>query len=174
MAIIGIVAVSRNLAIGKNGRLPWHFSEDLKHFKQTTTGNAILMGKKTFDSLGKPLQGRLNIVLSSSSALSTNENLIIISSVEQALCLSNFLNCDLFVIGGAKTFEAFHNYIDRWIVTRIPLQIGDADCFMPENFLDNFELVEKTKIGEIPAGQTDQASRDLAENDLVVEFYEKI
>ena len=61
--IIGIVAIAQNFAIGKGGKLPWHYSSDLKFFKETTIGNAIVMGRKTFDSIGKALPNRLNIVL---------------------------------------------------------------------------------------------------------------
>ena len=65
MAIVGIVAIDRNLAIGKGGTLPWHYSSDLKFFKQTTVGNAVVMGRRTWLTLNKPLKDRMNIVLSS-------------------------------------------------------------------------------------------------------------
>src|SRR5438045_4056667 len=69
MAIIGIVAIAKNFAIGKGGKLPWHHSADLKFFKETTTGNAIVMGANTYRSIGKPLPDRLNIVLSRNSSI---------------------------------------------------------------------------------------------------------
>lgn len=138
MEIIGIAAVAKNLAIGKNGKLPWHYPADLRFFKRTTSGNAVLMGSATYKSIGKPLPGRLNIVLSRSFK-STDENVIVLNSPEQAVSLSKHLRGDLFIIGGGETYRAFSDKIDKWIVTQIPETVEDADAFMPENFLDGFQ-----------------------------------
>jgi dihydrofolate reductase len=148
MSIIGIVAVASNFAIGKDGKLPWHYSADLKHFKSTTMGGALVMGSNTYRSIGKPLPGRLNIVLSRSAQIDIAENLIFLRSEKEALDLAKFLNCDLFVIGGAKTYVEFAKYIDAWIVTRVPLNVDDADVFMPNDFLDGFDSVERREIGD--------------------------
>jgi len=148
MAIIGIVAVAKNLAIGKDGKLPWHYSADLKHFKQTTTGQAVVMGSNTWRSIGKPLPNRLNIVLSRSAQIDTAENLLFLRNGKEALDLSRYLNCDLFVIGGSKTYTEFADRIDAWIVTRIPIEVEDADVFMPAEFLDGFTLVEQRELGD--------------------------
>jgi hypothetical protein len=113
MAIIGIVAVARNNAIGKDGKLPWHYSADLKHFKETTTGQAVVMGMNTWRSIGKPLPNRLNIVLSRSAQIDKAENLIFLRSETEALDLAKFLKCDLFVIGGSKTYAEFANTISQ-------------------------------------------------------------
>jgi dihydrofolate reductase len=146
--IIGVVAIANNYAIGKDGKLPWHYSADLKHFKATTMGGALVMGSNTYRSIGKPLPGRLNIVLSRSAQIDAAENLIFLRSEKEALDLSKFLNCDLFVIGGAKTYVEFAKYIDAWIVTRVPLDVVEADVFMPSDFLDGFDSVEKREIGD--------------------------
>jgi dihydrofolate reductase len=146
--IIGVVAIANNYAIGKDGKLPWHYSADLKHFKSTTLGGALVMGSNTYRSIGKPLPGRLNIVLSRSAQIDSAEDLIFLRSEKEALDLSKFLNCDLFVIGGAKTYVEFAKYIDAWIVTRVPLDVEEADVFMPNNFLDGFDSVEKREIGD--------------------------
>ncbi|HCA57471.1 MAG TPA: dihydrofolate reductase, partial [Blastocatellia bacterium] len=69
MTLIGIVAIAENFAIGKGGKLPWHYPADLKFFKETTTGNAVVMGRTTWDSIGRPLPNRLNIVLSRSGSI---------------------------------------------------------------------------------------------------------
>jgi len=148
MSIIGVVAIANNYAIGKDGKLPWHYSADLKHFKSTTMGGALVMGSNTYRSIGKPLPGRLNIVLSRSAQIDAAENLIFLRSEKEALDLSKFLNCDLFVIGGAKTYVEFAKCIDAWIVTRVPLDVEDADVFMPNDFLDGFDSVEKREIGD--------------------------
>jgi len=146
MAIIGIVAVAENLAIGKGGKLPWHYPADLKHFKQTTTGNAIVMGSNTWRSIGKPLSNRLNIVLSRRAQLDGDDNLLFLRDVSEAADLSKFLSGDLYVIGGAHIYEAFIPLIDSWIVTEIPETIENADVFMPANYLDSFQLAEAEEL----------------------------
>lgn len=155
--IIGIVAIAKNFAIGKAGKLPWHYSSDLKFFKQTTLDNAIVMGRKTFDSIGKPLPNRLNIVLSRSSEIE-NPQLIILRNKEAVLELAKYLQGDLFIIGGASIYQEFADVIERWIVTEIPLVVEDADAFMPKDFLANFTLSEDNVL----------------EENLVVKFYQKV
>ncbi|HKX83107.1 MAG TPA: dihydrofolate reductase [Pyrinomonadaceae bacterium] len=146
--IIGIVATSKNHAIGKGGKLPWHFSSDLKHFKNTTTGNAVAMGLNTWRSIGRPLPGRLNIVLSRSAQIEEGEGLVFLRSKEETLSLANYLNCDLYIMGGAKTYEEFADVIDKWVVTEVPLIIEDADTFMPHDFLEGFEETARTEIDD--------------------------
>ncbi|MCA1609209.1 MAG: dihydrofolate reductase, partial [Acidobacteria bacterium] len=145
---IGIVAISENYAIGKNGKLPWHYPADLKHFRQTTTGHALVMGSATWKSIGKPLPNRLNLVLSRSAEIENGPNVLSMRGVDEIRALAKFLKGDVFVIGGAKTYESFTNEIDEWIVTRIPMRIEDADVFMPADFLDEFELREMRDIGD--------------------------
>jgi dihydrofolate reductase len=142
MKIIGIIAIAQNFAIGKNGKLPWHYSADLKFFKQTTANNAVVMGFNTWASIGKPLPKRLNIVLSRKANIESEPNVLLLRSREEVLALKRYLNCDLFIIGGAKTYENFADVIEKWIVTEIPVRVEDADTFMPEDFLDGFELRE--------------------------------
>lgn len=146
--IIGIVAIARNYAIGKNGKLPWHYSADLKHFKETTSGNAVVLGSNTWRFIGKPLPARLNIVLSRSNEIETQPNVIVAHSKDEVTALANYLNCDLFVIGGAKTYANFTDVIDKWIVTEIPMDVEYADTFMPQDFLDRYALTETKELGE--------------------------
>ncbi|MEK7855954.1 MAG: dihydrofolate reductase [Acidobacteriota bacterium] len=146
--IIGIVAVSANNAIGKDGKLPWHYPADLKHFKETTTGHAVVMGMNTWRSIGKPLPNRLNIVLSRSAQIDRAENLIFLRSEKEAIDLAKYLNCDLFVIGGSKTYAEFSSVINAWIVTRVPDNIEKADVFMPADFLDGYTSVRQSEIGD--------------------------
>lgn len=148
--IIGIVAIAKNYAIGKNGKLPWHYSSDLKFFKKTTTGNAIVMGFQTWKSIGKPLPGRLNIVLSRTETIKSQPEVLVMRSKEEVLALPKYLSCDLFVIGGAKTYENFNDVIEKWIVTEVPLSVEDADTFMPRGFLEGFEVVDSRELdGEL-------------------------
>jgi len=148
MAIIGIVEVDHNLAIGKGGRLPWHYSADLKFFKETTIGNAVVMGRHTWQTLKGPLPNRQNIVLSRDQNLAANETLIVMSDVDSVLEYARKQDEHLFVIGGAKVYESFLLHIQRWIVTEVPLAVEGADTFMPANFLDGFELYELRQLDE--------------------------
>lgn len=156
--IIGIVAIAANFAIGKDGKLPWHYSADLKFFKQTTLNHAVVMGFNTWKSIGKPLPKRLNIVLSRTRNIENQPNVLLVRSKEEVLALSKFLNCDLFIIGGAETYKNFADAIEKWIVTEISETVNDADAFMPEDFLNEFSL---SKIENL-------------KDDLKIKFYEKM
>ena len=158
MAIIGIVAIAKNFAIGKDGKLPWHYSADLKFFKETTLGNAVVMGFHTWESIGKPLSKRLNIVLSRSNSIESQPNVLLARSKEEVLALAQYLKGDLFIIGGAKTYQNFADVIEKWIVTLIPDEVKDADTFMPKDFLSGFELRETKEL----------------KDDLRIKIYEKI
>jgi dihydrofolate reductase len=157
MAIIGIVAVSRNGAIGLGGSIPWHYSADLKFFKQQTVGHACVMGSRTWRSLKKPLPDRLNIVMSRQAEVEAQPSLIVLRDKQAVLSLKPYLSCNLFIIGGQQVYQTFLGEIDKWIVTEIPLIVEDADTFMPEDFLQDFKPYD---------------SRQLEEN-LNVKFYER-
>src|SRR2546421_9496560 len=105
--IIGIVAVDRNLAIGKGGRLPWHYSADMKFFKQTTIGNAVVMGRRTWLTLKGPLKERQNIVLSRDQNLSSDDSATVVGEVDSVLDLVRTQDTHLFVIGGAQVYQSF-------------------------------------------------------------------
>lgn len=158
MAIIGIVAIAENFAIGKGGKLPWHYPADLRFFKETTVNNAVVMGFNTWKSIGKPLPKRLNIVLSRSRNPENQPNVILLRSKPEVVALTKYLNCDLFLIGGAATYKNFADAIDKWIVTEIPETVKDADTFMPQDFLKDFNLTEVQNL----------------EDRLKVKFYEKL
>jgi len=146
--IIGIVAVDRNGAIGKGGTLPWHYSADMKFFKDTTTGHACVMGHRTWLTLKRPLPNRLNIVLSRQAEIEPQESLLVFRDAASVLSLAGNLESDLFVIGGAEIYGAFLPYIEKWIVTEVPLTVAGADAFMPRNYLDGFTLSESRQIDQ--------------------------
>ncbi len=146
--IIGIAAVGKNNAIGKNGKLPWHYSADMKFFRETTTGHAVVMGRKTWLSLGKPLKNRLNIVLSRDSNIEPQESLVVLSDVDSVLSLGSSLQTDLFVIGGAQIYQEFLPHIQRWLITEVPMTVERADAFMPEDYLEEFKRVETLKLDD--------------------------
>jgi dihydrofolate reductase len=148
MAIIGIVAIDRNFAIGKAGRLPWHFSADLKFFKETTTGNAVAMGRHTWLTLRAPLKDRQNIVLTRDSSFDSQDPLIVMHDLESVLSYASKHDGHLFVIGGAKVYQSFLPHIDRWIVTEVPLAVEGTDTFLPANFLEGFEMYELRQLDE--------------------------
>ena len=145
--IIGIVAISKNYAIGKDGKLPWHYSADLKFFKETTTGNAVVMGANTWRSIGKALPNRLNFVLSR-TGIETPPEVRKLNSVDEVIELAQLLDRDVFIIGGTKVFESFADVIEKWIVTFVPETIEDADTFITKNFLDGFIEEETKELGD--------------------------
>lgn len=136
--IIGIVAVDQNGAIGKGGKLPWHYSADMKFFKETTMGNACVMGYKTWLTLKRPLPNRLNIVLSRQSEIEPQDSVVVMRDLESVLEMAKGLKGDLFVIGGEQIYRAFMPHIERWLVTEVPLAIEGADTFIPPNYLQGF------------------------------------
>jgi len=146
--IIGIVAVDRRLAIGKGGRLPWHYSADMKFFKETTTGNAVVMGRRTWLTLKGPLKDRQNIVLTRETDIEPRDSLIVLRDIESVLSFAKDLQSHLFVIGGAKVYQSFLPHFERWIVTEVPLTVEGADTFMPPNFLDGFGMYELRQLDE--------------------------
>jgi dihydrofolate reductase len=146
--IIGIVAVDRQGAIGKGGKLPWHYSADMKFFKQTTTGNACVMGYKTWLTLKHPLPNRLNIVLSRQAEIEPQESVVVMRDLESVLKFAETLNSDLFVIGGAQVYQSFLPYIEKWIVTEVPLTVEGADTFVPEDYLEGFMPTDSQDLGE--------------------------
>jgi dihydrofolate reductase len=146
--IIGIVAIARNFAIGKDGKLPWHYSEDLKFFKRTTSGNAVVMGWNTWSSIGKPLPDRTNIVLSRNGLIDEQRDVKLFRTVQQVLDFAGDYDGDVFIIGGAQTYEAFADVIEKWVVTEIPETVEDADTFMPRGFLDGFEAADDIDLGD--------------------------
>lgn len=157
MAIIGIVAIDQNYAIGKGGQLPWHYSSDLRFFRQQTTNHACLMGYTTWLTLKKPLPGRLNLVLSRRSEITPQPSLLLLRDKSEVLALLPYLSCDLFVIGGLQIYETFFAEINRWIVTEIPLAVEGADTFMPARFLDGFTSVRSAQL----------------DDELIARFYER-
>jgi dihydrofolate reductase len=148
MAIIGIVAVAQNGAIGKGGSIPWHYSADLKFFKQQTTPHACVMGHRTWLSLRKPLPNRLNIVMSRRALIEAQESVIVLRDKLSVLSLRPYLACDLFIIGGEQVYQTFLDVIDKWIVTEIPHKVEDADTFMPEDYLRGFKLYDSEQLEE--------------------------
>ena len=146
--IVGIIAVDRNGAIGKDGKLPWHYSADMKFFKETTIGHACVMGYRTWLTLKKPLPNRLNIVLSRKAEIEQQDSVVVLRDVESVLSMAKDRQGDLFVIGGAQVYRALLPFIEKWVVTEVPLTITGADTFAPANYLEGFELADRKSIDQ--------------------------
>jgi dihydrofolate reductase len=116
------------------------------------------MGHKTWLTIGRPLKQRLNIVLTRQSEIEPQDGLVVLRDSESVLSLNKYLTGDLFVIGGARIYKTFLPYIEKWIVTEVPLVVQGADAFMPAGYLEGFESV---------------ASKQL-DNVLVAKFYERV
>ncbi len=125
MKLIVIAALNRKRVIGSNGKLPWHISEDLKRFKRLTVGHTVLMGRTTFESMGKPLTDRRNVVLSSR----TIAGIETYSSIDAAL---EALKAEdkVFIIGGGKVFTQFLGRADELRLTIVDIDT-DGDAYFP-------------------------------------------
>ncbi|CAN7325278.1 dihydrofolate reductase [Paenibacillus sp. LjRoot56] len=137
MSISFIFAMDRNRAIGVNNKLPWHLPGDLKFFKNVTMGHPILMGRKTYESIGKPLPGRRNVILTQNTAYQA-EGCEVIHSEDEAI--DAFRDQELFVIGGAEIFKLFASHVNRMYITYIEDEF-EADTFMSDLDLSNWTLV---------------------------------
>ncbi|MEE1063234.1 MAG: dihydrofolate reductase [Paludibacteraceae bacterium] len=132
-----IVATSKNNVIGRDGGIPWHLSADLKRFKSLTTGHPIVMGRRTFESIGRPLPGRRNIVISNS--VNAIDGCDVIKSVDDLLN-DKSLDGMIFIIGGGEIYKQFLPYAKKVYLTEVETEIADGDTFFPE--LNPMEWIE--------------------------------
>ena len=129
MKIYHVVAMAQNRVIGKDNKLPWHFSSDLKFFKQLTTGGTVIMGRKTYESIGKPLPNRENFVVTTAKPLPAGqEHLFFFNSIEDAK--KNIQTEKAFIIGGAQVFQQTIQAIDGIYLTKIDAEY-EGDTFYP-------------------------------------------
>jgi len=137
-----IAAVAENGVIGRDGDLPWRLSADLRRFKRLTMGHAILMGRKTWESIGQPLPGRKSIVISRQSDFTTEfDEVSVVSSVEQAL---GKVDDQAFVIGGSQIYELALPSVDRLLITRVNAEV-EGDVFFPDVDWSQWKLVDEEK-----------------------------
>ena len=125
-----IAAVARNGVIGKDGGLPWKIPEDLAFFKRTTSGHAVIMGRRTFEEVGRPLPSRRNIVVSRQPGL-VLQGCEVAPSLEEAIELAHTTDPDPFVIGGAEIYRAALGIADRMLITEIDRDVEGDTWFPP-------------------------------------------
>jgi len=130
MIISLIVAAAQNNAIGKEGLMPWHLPNDLRHFKNITWGMPVVMGRKTFESLGKPLAGRKNIVITRQAGWKA-PGVVVVKSIEDALFVVKEADVkEAMVIGGGEIYQSVFDRAKRIYLTRVEAS-PDADTFFP-------------------------------------------
>ncbi|MCI5108522.1 MAG: dihydrofolate reductase [Candidatus Pacebacteria bacterium] len=130
-----IVAASINNVIGNKGKIPWYIPRDFKYFKETTMGHPIVMGRKTFESIGKPLPGRENIILSRKEF--EHEGCKVVHSLEEILSIKE----DVFVIGGSEIYRQFLSHADKIYLTRVHKKV-DGDTTFPEIDSNEWSLID--------------------------------
>jgi dihydrofolate reductase len=164
MKISMIVAIAENGCIGIENRLPWKQSADLQYFKKLTTGYSILMGRKTFESLGRVLPNRLHFVLSRTVPTNPPENTFWFQTIEEAILVAKKMQVEqLFVIGGAEIFKQTFPYIEYWYCTKIHGNpMGDVFLSLPE-----------TKAWKLIQSESHSAD-DKNEYDYTFEVYQKV
>ncbi len=147
-----IVAVAKDKTIGRKNIMPWHCSEDLKHFKQTTLNNPVIMGRRTFDSIGKPLPKRHNIILSKQSDLHI-DGCAVVQTMEQALTNAHAYNEQnnnnkIFIIGGAQIYILGMPYANTLYITEFNTIVNDGDAFFPDWHKNEWQLDTPDNEGE--------------------------
>lgn len=145
MRKIIVVAVAQNGVIGNKGTMPWHSSEDFKYFKSLTTGNPVIMGRKTLESLGKPLKGRLNIVISRTME-SNSPEVMVFSSLAGAYeyCENEIKAEKIFIIGGGDIFKEAIKSIDEMSISRMKFE-AEGDVFFPAFEVSEWESEVKAE-----------------------------
>lgn len=147
MILSHILAMDQNQAIGKDNKLPWHLPEDLKFFKETTQGKIMIMGRKTFDSLGRVLPGRFHIVITRQNLKSDHERVVYVSSLDEAVKLARQMIPqwpeEVFIIGGAEIFKQSLELVDRIYLTKIEKTV-DGDTFYPNVDWKDFDLIQQS------------------------------
>ncbi len=138
-----IAAVGKNYELGKNNSLMWNLKEDMKYFRTTTAGSTVVMGRLTYESIGRPLPKRRNIVISSRKDISYPEGVEVASSLDEAL---DMCGSDCFVIGGASVYAQCLDKADEIYLTEIDKSYPDADVYFPEFDKSKFTL---SIIGEV-------------------------
>ena len=162
MKVIAIAAVARNGVIGAAGSIPWHLPADFAHFKRTTVGHTLLMGRATYDSIGRPLPGRTTIVLTRDPTWSAGPDsaVLVAHTVDEALALAAEQSGDLYVAGGAAVYEALLPHVDEHLISEVHLK-PEGDTHYPpldhgmwaEESREHHEGFDVVRWARVPAGR---------------------
>lgn len=137
-----IVARSKNNVIGKNGEIPWKIKGEQKQFRELTTGNVVIMGRKSYEEIGHPLPNRRNIIVSRTQKFE-GDNLQTVSSLQEAIAAAG--DADIYVAGGYGLFKEALPFVDKMYITEVDMIVEDGDVFFPEFDADEFDV----SIGEV-------------------------
>ena len=146
MEICHIVAVDKNNCIGKGNDLPWHIPKDLQYFKTKTLDCPVVMGRKTYESIGRPLPKRLNIIVTRNRDYKAPEGVLVFQDLSEAIekAKEETKTGKVFIVGGGEIFEKTLNTVDTVFITRVDLEVEDGEAFYPA-LGKSFELVESQK-----------------------------
>lgn len=143
MIISAIAAMSKNRVIGVDNDLPWNLPADMKYFMRTTRGHHVIMGRKTFESMGVPLKNRTNIVITR-DAFYMASGIFVVHSLSEALDLAQSNNeLEVFIIGGAEIYKLALPVLDKIYLTEIDLHVDNGDAFFPSFKSDNWILTKE-------------------------------
>ena len=148
MEIFLIAAVDKNLAIGKDGKIPWYIKEDLQYFQKNTLNTAMIMGRSTFESIGKPLPNRQNIVMTRSPA--NREGVIEVLDSTTAIKEAKKASSKISIIGGESIYKEFLPLASKLLITEINITVEGADTFFPA--WNKQKWTEKSRINSIENG----------------------
>ena len=146
MEIVLIAAVDINLAIGKEGKIPWDIKEDLKFFRQNTENTAIVMGRATYDSIGRPLPKRKNIVMTRS--IQDRDGVVEVSSSQEAINEATSYSEKVNIIGGEYIYKEFLPLATKLLITEIELEVDSADAFFPKWDSNIWKEISRQKSSE--------------------------
>ena len=184
-----IVARSKNNVIGKNGQIPWRIKGEQKQFKELTTGNIVVMGRKSYEEIGRPLPNRLNIIVSRTKKFE-GENLITVSSVQEAIgiakdekLLSQYAVLEggeknLYIAGGYGLYQEAIPFVEKMYITEVDVVIEDGDTFFPEFDANAFDLeigetggdeIKFTRTAYTRHGRTNERARQITYRKLTEE-----
>ena len=142
-----IVAYSKNKVIGKDGKIPWKIKGEQKRFKELTTGNVVIMGRKTYEEIGHPLPNRYNIVISKTKKFEA-DNCITVGSLDEAAAIAG--NRDIYISGGAALYKEAVNIAEKMYITEIDAEV-EGDTYFPDFDESLFEKVTELHVdGELP------------------------
>ena len=137
-----VVAISENRVIGKDNQLIWHLPEDLKHFKRLTMGHPMIMGRKTFEAIGKPLPGRTSIIITRQSDFQAPQGCVVAGSVEEALKEGLALDEQVLVVGGGEIYRQALPFAEVVYLTLVH-ETYDGDAFFPDLDAETWDVTEQ-------------------------------